>query len=75
MSAVERIKKTTATVGRTDFVICGILLCNSLGPVSAADSFLAPISGLAENASRTVIETEIVQDFLQGMTMLNSLGS
>jgi len=41
------VEKTIATFGRIDFVICG-----------AAGNFLAPISGLSENAFRTVIEID-----------------
>ncbi|OCB89524.1 NAD-binding protein [Sanghuangporus baumii] len=43
----EAVEKTIATFGRIDFVICG-----------AAGNFLAPISGLSENAFRTVIEID-----------------
>jgi len=41
------VEKTIAEFGRIDFVICG-----------AAGNFLAPISGLSENAFRTVIEID-----------------
>lgn len=43
------VAKTIETFGRIDFVICG-----------AAGNFLAPISGLSENAFRTVIEIDTV---------------
>ncbi|KAG8973738.1 hypothetical protein FRB90_009877, partial [Tulasnella sp. 427] len=41
------VSKTIETFGKIDFVICG-----------AAGNFLAPISGLSENAFRTVIEID-----------------
>jgi len=41
------VSKTIETYGRIDFVICG-----------AAGNFLAPISGLSENAFRTVLEID-----------------
>lgn len=43
----EAVSKTIERFGRIDFVICG-----------AAGNFLAPISGLSENAFRTVIEID-----------------
>ncbi|KAJ7062163.1 hypothetical protein C8F01DRAFT_1136723 [Mycena amicta] len=43
----EAVAQTIATFGRIDFVICG-----------AAGNFLAPISGLSENAFKTVIEID-----------------
>ncbi|THH01234.1 hypothetical protein EW145_g6951, partial [Phellinidium pouzarii] len=43
----DAVEKTISTLGRIDFVICG-----------AAGNFLAPISGLSENAFRTVIEID-----------------
>jgi len=43
----EAVAKTIETFGRIDFVICG-----------AAGNFLAPISGLSENAFRTVLEID-----------------
>ncbi|KAI0056883.1 NAD(P)-binding protein [Artomyces pyxidatus] len=43
----DAVKKTIEQFGRIDFVICG-----------AAGNFLAPISGLSENAFRTVIEID-----------------
>ncbi|KAG6830918.1 hypothetical protein H0H87_006751 [Tephrocybe sp. NHM501043] len=43
----EAVKKTIEAFGKIDFVICG-----------AAGNFLAPISGLSENAFRTVIEID-----------------
>lgn len=63
---------TIETFGRIDFVICGMSYfpmprfpaCNRLPflPRSpgAAGNFLAPISGLSENAFRTVIEIDTV---------------
>jgi 2,4-dienoyl-CoA reductase [(3E)-enoyl-CoA-producing], peroxisomal len=65
-SAVEA---TIAKFGRIDYVICGAfpssihhkaasnLTSTSIG---AAGNFLAPISGLSENAFRTVIEIDTV---------------
>ncbi|KAG6853835.1 hypothetical protein C0991_000949 [Blastosporella zonata] len=43
----EAVRKTIEAFGKIDFVICG-----------AAGNFLAPISGLSENAFRTVIEID-----------------
>ncbi|KAI0033884.1 2,4-dienoyl-CoA reductase [Vararia minispora EC-137] len=43
----DAVKKTIERFGRIDFVICG-----------AAGNFLAPISGLSENAFRTVVEID-----------------
>ncbi|KAI0344341.1 NAD(P)-binding protein [Trametopsis cervina] len=43
----DAVAKTIEKFGRIDFVICG-----------AAGNFLAPISGLSENAFRTVIEID-----------------
>ncbi|KAF7303606.1 hypothetical protein MIND_00589900 [Mycena indigotica] len=43
----DAVQKTIEAFGRIDFVICG-----------AAGNFLAPISGLSENAFRTVIEID-----------------
>ncbi|KAH8111173.1 NAD-binding protein [Phellopilus nigrolimitatus] len=43
----DAVEKTIAAFGRIDFVICG-----------AAGNFLAPISGLSENAFRTVVEID-----------------
>lgn len=45
----EAVAKTIEKFGRIDFVICG-----------AAGNFLAPISGLSENAFRTVIEIDTI---------------
>ncbi|KII83958.1 hypothetical protein PLICRDRAFT_168490 [Plicaturopsis crispa FD-325 SS-3] len=45
----EAVAKTIAKFGKIDFVICG-----------AAGNFLAPISGLSENAFRTVIEIDTI---------------
>jgi len=46
------VAKTIEKFGRIDFVICG-----------AAGNFLAPISGLSENAFRTVIEIDTLGTF------------
>ena len=46
------VQKTIEKFGRIDFVICG-----------AAGNFLAPISGLSENAFRTVIEIDTLGTF------------
>ncbi|KAJ3840233.1 hypothetical protein F5878DRAFT_534044 [Lentinula raphanica] len=43
----DAVKKTIAQFGRIDYVICG-----------AAGNFLAPISGLSENAFKTVMEID-----------------
>ncbi|KAI5118347.1 hypothetical protein M0805_009150 [Coniferiporia weirii] len=43
----DAVEKTISTFGQIDFVICG-----------AAGNFLAPISGLSENAFKTVIEID-----------------
>ncbi|KAJ4469294.1 hypothetical protein J3R30DRAFT_3553138 [Lentinula aciculospora] len=43
----EAVEKTIAQFGKIDFVICG-----------AAGNFLAPISGLSENAFKTVMEID-----------------
>jgi len=43
----EAVRETIEKFGRIDFVICG-----------AAGNFLAPLSGLSENAFRTVIEID-----------------
>ncbi|KAH0577972.1 Peroxisomal 2,4-dienoyl-CoA reductase SPS19 [Termitomyces sp. J132] len=48
----EAVRKTIATFGKIDFVICG-----------AAGNFLAPISGLSENAFRTVVEIDTLGTF------------
>ncbi|KIK55462.1 hypothetical protein GYMLUDRAFT_175646 [Collybiopsis luxurians FD-317 M1] len=45
----DAVKKAIERFGRIDFVICG-----------AAGNFLAPISGLSENAFRTVIEIDTI---------------
>lgn len=45
----EAVRKTVEKFGRIDFVICG-----------AAGNFLAPLSGLSENAFRTVIEIDTI---------------
>lgn len=43
------VTKAIETFGRIDFVVCG-----------AAGNFLAPISGLSENAFKTVVEIDTV---------------
>ncbi|KAG5719366.1 Peroxisomal 2,4-dienoyl-CoA reductase SPS19 [Termitomyces sp. T112] len=48
----EAVRKTIETFGKIDFVICG-----------AAGNFLAPISGLSENAFRTVVEIDTLGTF------------
>lgn len=45
----DAVTKTIEKFGRIDFVICG-----------AAGNFLAPISGLSENAFRTVMEIDTI---------------
>ncbi|KAJ7111144.1 2,4-dienoyl-CoA reductase [Mycena crocata] len=51
-SLQEAVAKTIEAYGRIDFVICG-----------AAGNFLAPISGLSENAFKTVIEIDTLGTF------------
>jgi len=46
------VEKTIAKFGRIDFVVCG-----------AAGNFIAPISGLSENAFKTVIEIDTLGTF------------
>jgi len=48
----EAVRKTIERFGRIDFVICG-----------AAGNFLAPLSGLSENAFKTVIEIDTLGTF------------
>ncbi|KAG6827384.1 hypothetical protein H0H92_011982 [Tricholoma furcatifolium] len=48
----EAVRKTIEAFGKIDFVICG-----------AAGNFLAPISGLSENAFRTVVEIDTLGTF------------
>jgi len=48
----DAVTKTIDNFGRIDFVICG-----------AAGNFLAPISGLSENAFKTVMEIDTVGTF------------
>ena len=64
----DAVSKTIETFGRIDFVICGKSLSTLIhpGPLifhpkGAAGNFLAPISGLSENAFRTVIEIDTVR--------------
>ena len=72
----EAVEKTIAAFGRIDFVICGASGSWSLGPLEmcspnslnlrlgAAGNFLAPISGVSENAFRTVVEIDTVRESL-----------
>lgn len=69
------VAKTIERFGKIDFVICGrwisspcVSLCNT-APVGAAGNFLAPISGVSENAFRTVVEIDTVR-FHQVIHML-----
>ncbi|ESK89625.1 hypothetical protein Moror_8639 [Moniliophthora roreri MCA 2997] len=48
----EAVEKTIEKFGRIDYVICG-----------AAGNFLAPISGLSENAFRTVMEIDTIGSY------------
>ncbi|KAF9783804.1 hypothetical protein BJ322DRAFT_1067173 [Thelephora terrestris] len=48
----DAVRKTIEKFGRIDFVICG-----------AAGNFLAPLSGLSENAFRTVMEIDTLGTF------------
>ncbi|KAF9269739.1 2,4-dienoyl-CoA reductase [Marasmius fiardii PR-910] len=48
----EAVEKTLQKFGRIDFVICG-----------AAGNFLAPISGLSENAFKTVMEIDTIGSY------------
>jgi len=48
----EAVRKTIEKFGRIDFVICG-----------AAGNFLAPLSGLSENAFRTIVEIDTLGTF------------
>jgi peroxisomal 2,4-dienoyl-CoA reductase len=71
----EAVRKTIEKFGKIDFVICGKpklqlwtngdLTCaiSSYCLVGAAGNFLAPLSGLSENAFRTVIEIDTVWMF------------
>jgi len=52
MSLRNAVSKTIEKFGRIDFVICG-----------AAGNFLAPISGMSENAFRTVVEIDTLGTF------------
>ena len=62
----EAVKRTIEEFGRIDFVICGqrfrlsVSYARSFSWTGAAGNFLAPISGLSENAFRTVIEIDTV---------------
>jgi len=69
----EAVRKTIEKFGKIDFVICGefkplvltVQCTNLTWPpmlcVGAAGNFLAPLSGLSENAYRTVIEIDTVR--------------
>ncbi|KDR73235.1 hypothetical protein GALMADRAFT_251819 [Galerina marginata CBS 339.88] len=48
----DAVAKTIAKFGRIDYVICG-----------AAGNFLAPISGMSENAFKTVMEIDTIGTF------------
>lgn len=48
----EAVAKTIAKFGRIDYVICG-----------AAGNFLVPISGMSENAFKTVMEIDTIGSF------------
>jgi len=48
----DAVAKTIAKFGRIDYVICG-----------AAGNFLAPISGMSENAFKTVLEIDTMGSF------------
>jgi 2,4-dienoyl-CoA reductase [(3E)-enoyl-CoA-producing], peroxisomal len=63
----DAVSKTIEKFGRIDFVICGVSLIaidlivpNSSFVTGAAGNFLAPISGISENAFRTVVEIDTV---------------
>ena len=69
----EAVAKTIAKFGRIDYVICGkfpeqawdffrvfITILN----IGAAGNFLVPISGMSENAFKTVMEIDTVCSFL-----------
>ncbi|TFK24597.1 2,4-dienoyl-CoA reductase [Coprinopsis marcescibilis] len=51
-SLKEAVAKTIEKFGRIDFVICG-----------AAGNFLAPISGISENAFKTVMEIDTIGSY------------
>ena len=63
----EAADKAVTAFGRIDFVICGVFLTERMlvsliltFSEGAAGNFLAPISGLSENAFRTVVEIDTV---------------
>lgn len=61
----DAVSKCLEKFGRIDFVICGAYVTVlAVGYISkklgAAGNFLAPISGLSENAFRTVMEIDTV---------------
>jgi len=62
----DAVAKTIETFGRIDFVICGKLhsrrtsRSSFVSNLGAAGNFLAPISGLSENAFKTVMEIDTV---------------
>ena len=66
------MRKTIERFGRIDFVICGEFRLSTLPSavliwsdhsIGAAGNFLAPLSGLSENAFKTVIEIDTVRMF------------
>ena len=71
----EAVRKTVEKFGRIDFVICGESkpTCpplsgrrradQSLDTIGAAGNFLVPLSGLSENAFKTVVEIDTVRVF------------
>ena len=77
----EAVKKTIDKFGRIDFVVCGwhssfvhlFLIFNVTE--GAAGNFLAPISGLSENAFRTVMEIDTVRQYLCPLYGLWILGN
>ena len=77
----EAVKKTIDKFGHIDFVVCGwhssfvhLLLIFNVTE-GAAGNFLAPISGLSENAFRTVMEIDTVRQYLCPLYGLWILGN
>lgn len=65
----EAVAKTIAKFGRIDYVICGKFLVQpwdlfhmfiAFFDIGAAGNFLVPISGMSENAFKTVMEIDTV---------------
>jgi peroxisomal 2,4-dienoyl-CoA reductase len=65
----EAVAKTIAEFGRIDYVICGKFLGDPWDVfhifiiflnIGAAGNFLVPISGMSENAFKTVMEIDTV---------------